>query len=122
MYRDFKDLDSKLAALSQPGDEQQQQSVGREDTGTSVASGTEAHLTVNKVTGEVTSMMQSGSAASGVSEGRGDNTPALGIGEKAGEVNAQLRVLKNERDARKQEIKLWIKEFEEREGRSPTNE
>lgn len=122
MYRDFKDLDIKFAALSQSGGEQQQQSVGREDTGASIAFDVEDQTAAKKV-GEATPMVQSSSAASGVGEGKSGDAPAVGVGEnKAGGADAQLRALKNERDAKKQEIKLWIKEFEDREGRPPTSE
>lgn len=39
-----------------------------------------------------------------------------------GELDEHLSATKAERDSKKREIKLWIKQFEEREGRSPTAE
>lgn len=43
------------------------------------------------------------------------------VGAGAGVTGMDLATIKKERDAKKRDIKQWIKEFEEREGHPPTN-
>lgn len=85
MYREFKELETKLAELTLA-----------EET----KSGTEPPV--------------------GASGDPGADQLKGGDGGAGGEED--LTAMKSERDAKKREIKLWIKEFEDREGRTPTTE
>lgn len=99
MYRDFKELEARLAAFGQTGQ------TSSSDVGASSVVGAKS------ATSETSAVLSIAS---------GGDISAVGHAE-AGKENT-LRALKTDKDAKKQEIKLWIKEFEEREGRLPTAE
>lgn len=81
MYREFRELEAKIAAISAAS---------------------------KVVPAEVDS--PSGTP--------GDSTAMFGKAEGGSSTN--LPDIKNERDAKKRDIKQWIKEFEEREGHPPS--
>lgn len=92
MYREFKDLETRLAAFAEAGNE------------------------VGSPLGTMSATPREGQPSSAP----GGDTSGEGAAEVGGEED--VRAVKAERDSKKKEIKLWIKEFEEREGRSPTAE
>lgn len=85
MYREFKELEAKLA-----------------------------ELTLAEETKSRTASPAGASGEPGTDHLKGSDGGAGGEDD--------LTAMKGERDAKKREIKLWIKEFEEREGRPPTTE
>lgn len=84
MYREFKELETKLAELT----------LAEEASRTERPTGTSGEPGAGRL--------------------------KASDGEAGGEED--LTSIRSERDAKKREIKLWIKEFEEREGRPPTTE
>lgn len=88
MYREFRELEAKIASVS----------------AASAAVPAEADSLAGTPTGDPTP---------------GDENSAIaGAGESDGIVD--LPDIKKERDAKKRDIKEWIKEFEEREGHPPS--
>lgn len=88
MYREFRELEAKIASLSAAS---------------------------NTVLAEANSL--AGTPSGDLTPGD-DSTAIVGAGEGDGGMN--LSDVKKERDAKKREIKQWIKGFEEREGHTPS--
>lgn len=88
MYREFREIEAKIASLSAGSD----------------TVPAEADPLARTPSGDPTP---------------GDDVSAIGgAGEGDGSMN--LSDIKKERDAKKRDIKQWIKEFEEREGHPPS--
>lgn len=93
MYREFRELEGKLAAFS-------------EHQGPTNSA--EAYPASEANSGGPAERPVAGDAA----------TDSAGAG--AVDENMDVLVIKNDRDAKKRDIKQWIKDFEDREGHTPT--
>lgn len=135
LYREFKKLESQIAdAESAAGAAAEEAAVAPLEATTATADVVDSET--QPVTDEIKSQDDGGDTTPapaeepfsvqdagtvGVEEDAvGSNQDEVVMGEEA--IEGRLIATKAERDLKKREIKSWIKEFEEREGRTPTAE
>lgn len=96
MYREFRELEGKIASFS--------------EAGPAISAETDPAAEAND-RGPLERAMADAEAVDSAGTGAGAGT----VGD-----NMDVLAIKKERDAKKRDIKQWIKEFEEREGHTPT--